>query len=989
MHVPRLSSITSAIAHLAVVPFLSFLIIATSAATPDTRPTGEPIAKLQPGKESGTFHLIYHTNAVFSVQGQCPLKVGISDLLHHEFTPTHMAGSGPFTVELDLRPGTYQLIVLPADPEKADYWPSDWQRLHIDKQGLLYRPRGWLSQSLDFVLDRRIRCMPDDLAIADTRQPMLKWPKVNGAAHYRGSFMTDKQTRDQFDVEETQYVIGGGISPGEWCYWSVTALDASGKTLARGEGRFYGHETDPALIAQVRAEAAACAVDPPSGQPYLGFQPIGTQVPKDPATPLPGPDSHMVMDFSSGFIPGVQVMEVLPGSPALDAGLVPDDVVIAIDGKRIPSDPGMNLGDARAFVAQISAIQPGTNVVLTVRRFPRELLLHATIGRFGMPTGSVAATTMPAPPAAIALAAAAANTDGTWTNVDAGKPAEFAFRPQPGVEHLRLSTAEGLGGDDVGTIAELSERRMAFGSRGGLSIWDGSRIRTFTGPSYSPRGGQSNGNSGLPSNDIQDLLFDKRGRLWVATSFGVCRIDGTHWRSLGNPDHGFQSARGLDASWDTEKLFEASDGSIVVGGRCATIRLIDQKTDKPKLLHGDQDMNHWVTGIAQDAQHHLWFSIFGVGVLRYDGEKLQETGGPWTSRTDVHDLCIDAAGSIWVLSDSLGVMALHADGSSEKFAADRFMGDFIEHLLLDRSGRVWVVSSEGLAVHPAGHVKDAHWQYARLNNIQFVSSLLNTSDGSWWIGGPGAVRESKLSLTSANPRLLEIEQFKQQIQKTYPKIRIDEHQTIGAGGVVVGVADKRLLRFDGRKWEDLGDRLGHPHVHVLYADSKGTVWVATSGEGLIGLDPGGAVRRYNNDLASAKSVIYCLVETPDGMLYAGTQQGVYRLRGQNWEHLDSDLFQVGQMVVDHRSRVWMLEVTYSKVYVYDGQRFREVKEQTDLANEPIEWGSLRLDGSGGVLVDVLAQPVRNLPRRTFRWDATGETIAAPKQVAISGTDATR
>jgi len=797
MHVPRLSSITSAIAHLGVLPFLSFLIIATSAATPDTRPTGEPIAKLQPGKESGTFHLIYHTNAVFSVQGQCPLKVGISDLLHHEFTPTHMAGSGPFTVELDLRPGTYQLIVLPADPEKADYWPSDWQRLHIDKQGLLYRPRGWLSQSLDFVLDRRIRCMPDDLAIADTRQPMLKWPKVNGAAHYRGSFMTDKQTRDQFDVEETQYVIGGGISPGEWCYWSVTALDASGKTLARGEGRFYGHETDPALIAQVRAEAAACAVDPPSGQPYLGFQPIGTQVPKDPATPLPGPDSHMVMDFSSGFIPGVQVMEVLPGSPALDAGLVPDDVVIAIDGKRIPSDPGMNLGDARAFVAQISAIQPGTNVVLTVRRFPRELLLHATIGRFGMPTGSVAATTMPAPPAAIALAAAAANTDGTWTNVDAGKPAEFAFRPQPGVEHLRLSTAEGLGGDDVGTIAELSERRMAFGSRGGLSIWDGSRIRTFTGPSYSPRGGQSNGNSGLPSNDIQDLLFDKRGRLWVATSFGVCRIDGTHWRSLGNPDHGFQSARGLDASCDTEKLFEASDGSIVVGGRCATIRLIDQKTDKPKLLHGDQDMNHWVTGIAQDAQHHLWFSILGVGVLRYDG------------------------------------------------------------------------------------------------------------------------------------------------------------------------------------------------VHVLYADSKGTVWVATSGEGLIGLDPGGAVRRYNNDLASAKSVIYCLVETPDGMLYAGTQQGVYRLRGQNWEHLDSDLFQVGQMVVDHRSRVWMLEVTYSKVYVYDGQRFREVKEQTDLANEPIEWGSLRLDGSGGVLVDVLAQPVRNLPRRTFRWDATGETIAAPKQVAISGTDATR
>ena len=868
MPLPRLSSVTFAISCLAIVLLLSHPVGATLTATPETRPTGEPIAKLQPGREPGTFHLVYHANAVLSAEGQYPLKVVISDLLHHEFTSAHIAGAGPFNVEQDLRPGTYRLTVLPVDPEKADYWPSDWQRLHIDKQGLLYRPRGWLSQSLDFALDLRIRCTPDDLAIADARQPALKWPKVKGATHYRGNFMTDKQARDQFNVEETQYVIGGGISSGEWCYWSVMAQDASGKTLARGEGRFYGHGTDPALIAQVRAEAAACAIDPPPGQPYLGFQPIGTQVPKDPATPIPWSGSHMVMDFSSGFIPGIQVMEVLPGSPALDAGLVPDDVVIAVDGKPISAEPGMNLGDGRAFVAQISAMPPGTVVDLTVRRFPRELPLHATIGSFGkpkgaVPTSSTTPTTAPAP-AVAALPTPAVSADGTWTDVDAGTPTEFAFRTKPGSGQLRISTTEGLGDDDVTAIAELKGGNMAFGARGGLSIWDGSKIRTFTGPSYSPRGGQTNGNSGLPSNDIRDLLFDSRGRLWVATSFGVCRIDGTHWRLLGNPDFGFQSGRGLDGGWDVEKLFEASDGCIVVGGRCATIRLIDPKTDKPKLLHRDQDMNHWVTGIAEDVKHRLWFSIFGVGVLRFDGEKFQEVTGPWTDQTHVRDLCIDPAGSVWVATDGPEVFALHADGSSEKFAGDQFMGDFIERLVLDRSGRVWAVSMEGLVVHPAGHVMGARWRYAQLDNIRFVSSLLNAGDGSWWIGGPGAVRQSKIGLTPVNPRQQEIEQFEQAIQKSYPKIRIDEHQTIGAGGVVVGVAGKRLFRFDGKKWDDLGDQLGHPNVDAVYADSKGTVWIATSGQGLIGLDAAGAVRRYNNDPTHAKSVIYCVVERPDG-----------------------------------------------------------------------------------------------------------------------------
>lgn len=134
-----------------------------------TRPTGEPIAQLASGKEAGTFHLVYHARAKFTMPGRCALQVSLTALPHRELIPLRLDGAGDFTLEADVSPGTYNVTVAPQD-SNGDYWPSDWQRLHVSKDGGLYRPRGWLTQSLDFVLDRRMKDIsPASSAIADGR----------------------------------------------------------------------------------------------------------------------------------------------------------------------------------------------------------------------------------------------------------------------------------------------------------------------------------------------------------------------------------------------------------------------------------------------------------------------------------------------------------------------------------------------------------------------------------------------------------------------------------------------------------------------------------------------------------------------------------------------------------------------------------------------------------------------------------------------------
>jgi ligand-binding sensor domain-containing protein len=262
------------------------------------------------------------------------------------------------------------------------------------------------------------------------------------------------------------------------------------------------------------------------------------------------------------------------------------------------------------------------------------------------------------------------------------------------------------------------------------------------------------------------------------------------------------------------------------------------------------------------------------------------------------------------------------------------------------------------------------WRFAEGGGGGFVLSALRASDGAWWISTPQINRFARLQWSEVKPRDAAIQRGKQEVEKSYPNVKPSRLTAVSPAGVVVTVAGERLLRFDGKQWEDLTARFGQAMIYKVHTDSRGTIWIGTSGQGLIGIDPSGAARRYNNEAPHSKSVIYDFDEAPDGTLYAGTQDGVYRLRGQVWEQIPSDLFQVGRVMVDRGGRVWLIEITYDRLYVYDGKRFREVKDQTALSDEKLE--SLRLDDASNVLVDVPAQPAEGTPRRTFRWEVSAD-----------------
>src|SRR5262249_43343856 len=145
--------------------------------TPATAPVAqkaiEPVAQLEPGKEPGTFHLVYEGRAELSMPGHCALKVTLAEFPNPiGVVAAKLTDAGPFKAEADVRPGTHVIPVAPEVEKDADYWPNTGERLHVDKAGRLYLPRTLFAKNAGVhVLERRIKGVsPATFDKADARQ---------------------------------------------------------------------------------------------------------------------------------------------------------------------------------------------------------------------------------------------------------------------------------------------------------------------------------------------------------------------------------------------------------------------------------------------------------------------------------------------------------------------------------------------------------------------------------------------------------------------------------------------------------------------------------------------------------------------------------------------------------------------------------------------------------------------------------------------------
>jgi len=98
-------------------------------------------------------------------------------------------------------------------------------------------------------------------------------------------------------------------------------------------------------------------------------------------------------------------------------------------------------------------------------------------------------------------------------------------------------------------------------------------------------------NSGLPSNNIQDIIMDKNGYFWIATEIGISRFDGYHFENFNSTSHPniFNDNRvnHIKKNGDLIYLLTEADGLIELNPQKLTFKKLSN--DKPLSIAFSND----------------------------------------------------------------------------------------------------------------------------------------------------------------------------------------------------------------------------------------------------------------------------------------------------------------------------------------------------------------------------------------------------------------
>ncbi|MFM9986304.1 MAG: two-component regulator propeller domain-containing protein [Flavobacteriales bacterium] len=265
-------------------------------------------------------------------------------------------------------------------------------------------------------------------------------------------------------------------------------------------------------------------------------------------------------------------------------------------------------------------------------------------------------------------------------------------------DHPQLTTNTTTG------VLISAENEVYLTSRFGYYKFDGTHFQCY------------NEKSGLPTNDIRDILQDREGNIWIATyGHGILRFTGEAFTSY------------------TEK-----DGLI----------------------------GNAVMSITEDQQGNFWYSTFDKGICRSDGDsivqydlkQLTQVNRIWSSICDYQN-------RLWFASSD-GLFEYHNNSFSQYSTRDSLPSDMVLSLFMSEDSVLWIGTSRGLctwkngAFHPVNETNSPAKRVRCIREDRAGNMWFATSEGVYRYDGKAYTNFSvKDGLPDNSTNCIEIDAF--------------------------------------------------------------------------------------------------------------------------------------------------------------------------------------------------------------------------------------
>ncbi len=413
------------------------------------------------------------------------------------------------------------------------------------------------------------------------------------------------------------------------------------------------------------------------------------------------------------------------------------------------------------------------------------------------------------------------------------------------VEFNVLNNRDGLSNSQVNAILQDDKGFVWLGTQAGLNRYDGFRFKKFLYDNVDKHS--------LPNNSIDDIQQDHQGNLWVHTATGYCIYDYRKEQFDRNVE-GWLKERGITGYVSKIFIDSRKDMWIVVSGKGCYF--LGKGTKKPHLFSFSAKKGAMPYKEVSNIRE-----VNGTAVLSFANSTLARLDG-------VHRRVM------WVNDYLPNHFPLREDGA------------FVS---IDNRGNYWVVTNGRTFVYSVTqnkwHVGMA--EFLRSQGITtpserelLVRDIAKGKDGKLWIATDhdGLVildyaRKSYRQYLKSNDRKGGLPD--NSLQRLY----VDKNGAVWIGTYKNGVAfhSPSFSRFSTIT---LGD------ICTITQDGQGNIWCGTNDAGIVSYNPKtGQSVRYGREVTGLKSdVVVSSVTMKDGSIYFGTfNGGMARYKDGQWK----------------------------------------------------------------------------------------------------------
>ncbi|MCF8464501.1 MAG: hypothetical protein K9G41_06660 [Flavobacteriales bacterium] len=363
----------------------------------------------------------------------------------------------------------------------------------------------------------------------------------------------------------------------------------------------------------------------------------------------------------------------------------------------------------------------------------------------------------------------------------------------------------------------------------------------------------------LGSDDVRAALRSADGALWFGTDAGLCRTDGTNWKTYGTKDS-LPHNRVLVLFEDQQKnlwigtqeglskkvgetFVNFDDDAGLISNR---VRAIAQDL-KGNMWFGTQDgisrfdgktfvsfteknglSNDRIRHITADRSGNLWFGTYFGGICRFSGEQfIHFTQQDGISSNQVLSVFNQQDGSI-LLGTLEGVTALRPQPNGN-WEIERdpvglfFFNQAINVITTAPNGQIWIGTNAGISVQSEGLTSELETD--GLPFRENVKALLIEDDGSFWVGTNQGV--SRFKKTDVG---FSFDQY-----HSNPNVNESEVSSItrdAAGRIWIGYIRSQPVIFENGGFFIPKVPPSLTDISAMVQGPHGFLWIATEGNGL-------------------------------------------------------------------------------------------------------------------------------------------------------------